>query len=878
MVETGYKYRFFGADATAAARALSIYAVGRGPKASASVPTYRVLVHARRLALAGFRVGIVRQAETAALKRASKTNSSIFERRMAEMVSRSTVRSLDEVTLPDAADAGAAASPGDGAEAAVPDGPSEDSVSSVLLSVGVAGSGSQRCLGLCIVDTACSRVETRALSGRGAAQALKAAVGAWEPAEVLLPAEAAPEVEAAVQAALGDTAQQGGAGAGQLPPAPVPDERCALHVPGDGPEPVLWGGVPVRRVAHSACGGATLPAALVDAVARLSAAERAAYSAAHAFLTDCKAALVMGAPPSRPEPGSDDGTAPRTATVDALTLESLEVFRASGARSNRGSLMWAVDDTRTRSGTALLRRWLERPLADAAAVTARLDAVAVLRSGQGAALAEQADPLLRRLPDLAAAASALHRDVVQPKALLAFLQGVRDARQLVDLARAPAAASPALTAAVRLPGPGGDGGDVCAHLVALDADACTANDALRALREEARPPEQLAADAEVVAAEEALAGMLPPIASALGVPSLQYRELRGGGAGSMEYLVEVSHQVARRAPKDWPKLSSTKQVVRFRPPQVEAGLERLLRARERRDAAARDAVDTLARTIAAGAGALTQLADAVAALDVLLAFARVASRPGYSRPLVEEAPADGRGWLRLREGRHPVADLLSTQPFVPNDCELGGEGERARVVALTGPNMGGKSSYVRTVASLVLLAQAGCHVPAASFALTPVDAVLARVGAASTGDPEEEAGKSTFLAEMERAQQVVAAASPRSFVALDELGRGTATHDGAAIARATLRHLALRTGCLGFFITHYPAVAALARSYPRLIRAAHMDFTFDTQRRVVFLYKAVDGAADSSYGLQVARLAGLPEHVIARAHAAKHGAPTTAAS
>ena len=282
---------------------------------------------------------------------------------------------------------------------------------------------------------------------------------------------------------------------------------------------------------------------------------------------------------------------------------------------------------------------------------------------------------------------------------------------------------------------------------------------------------------------------------------------------------------------------------------------RLVGARDRLSELEKQAFASLVETLAAGLPALQTLAEALATIDVVLALGTVAAERGYVRPTFNDG-----GRLAIIGGRHPVVEAaLGPGAFVPNDCALDDD---CQVVLLTGPNMSGKSTYLRQVALIALLAQAGSFVPAVSADLPIFDRIFSRIGA----QDDLAAGQSTFMVEMVETAQILHQATPRSLVILDEVGRGTSTFDGMAIARAVVEFLHNRPelGAKTLFATHYHELTALADVLPR-VRNAHVAVT-EAGGEVVFEHRIVPGASDRSYGIHVARLAGLPGAVVSRAN------------
>nr|WCZ58771.1 DNA mismatch repair protein MSH3 [Seculamonas ecuadoriensis] len=272
--------------------------------------------------------------------------------------------------------------------------------------------------------------------------------------------------------------------------------------------------------------------------------------------------------------------------------------------------------------------------------------------------------------------------------------------------------------------------------------------------------------------------------------------------------------------------------------------------------------------------------SALAELDALRALSVVSSRPGYMRPRFIDS-ADGEGYLSFTNLRHATVEATMSEPFVPNSVTLKSRSEQhgenePQVLVITGPNMGGKSCFVRSVAVAIILAQMGCYVPAESATLTVFDGIYTRMGA---GDAMLE-GRSTFMVELEETSMILQRATKRSLILLDELGRGTSTHDGTSLAYSTLEHILRSLGACTLFVTHYPLITQLRNVYPRRCEAMYMNCLVEDEstgesgvsapKRVTFLYKLTPGVAPSSYGLNVARLAGIPDSIIDRAGVKAH--------
>jgi DNA mismatch repair protein MutS len=319
--------------------------------------------------------------------------------------------------------------------------------------------------------------------------------------------------------------------------------------------------------------------------------------------------------------------------------------------------------------------------------------------------------------------------------------------------------------------------------------------------------------------------------------------------------IEVRKASQALVPDDYQRKQTLVNAERFTTPRLKELEERILAARETLGELESALFKQVCAQLAANAEALNSLARTVAEIDVYSTLAETAARNGYVRPQINEGDS-----IVVRDGRHPVVERsLGDGRFVPNDTQLDSAG--AQVVVLTGPNMAGKSTYLRQVALIVLLAQAGSFVPAASARIGVVDRIFTRIGA----QDDLARGESTFMVEMLETAAILRGATRRSLVLFDEVGRGTSTYDGLAIARAVVEYLHARpeNAAKTLFATHYHEMTALAESLPR-VRNQSVAVT-EQDGTVVFLHRIVDGGADRSYGIHVAELAGMPAPVIDRA-------------
>ena len=526
--------------------------------------------------------------------------------------------------------------------------------------------------------------------------------------------------------------------------------------------------------------------------------------------------------------------------LDGTTLANLEIFRNARDGGRPGTLLELLDRTRTAAGGRLLRDWLRRPLRDLGAIAERHDAVEAL-AGEGA-LRERLRGALAGIGDLERQASRAVLGTLQPREAAAL----RDA-----LLRAPAILGELA----------GSPSGLLAAAAAVDAQAALA---ARLERELAPSPAAAIADGGVIAdgidAELDEARSLARD-SKRHILALEARERERTGIGSLKvrynrvfgYSLEVSKANAGKVPTDYVRRQTLVNAERYVTAEIQELEARILGAEENQLAIERRRFGDLVAAVAERAAELGELARALARVDLVAGWADLSAREGYVRPAMRP-PGSG---LRLTEARHPVVARALGERFVPNDAELRPDG--AQIVLLTGPNMGGKSTYLRQTALLVALAQAGCFVPARAAEIGVVDRIFSRVGASD----DLARGESTFMVEMIETANILRFATGESLVLLDEVGRGTATFDGLSLAWAIVEHLHERIGAMTLFATHYHELTELESLLPRVVNRTMA--VKEWEDRIVFLRRVVAGSADKSYGLHVARLAGVPESVVGRA-------------
>jgi DNA mismatch repair protein MutS len=548
-------------------------------------------------------------------------------------------------------------------------------------------------------------------------------------------------------------------------------------------------------------------------------------------------------------------------TLDESAARNLELVESLQDRGGQATLLWAMDRTRTSMGGRLLRQWLLRPLLRPREIGERLDAVAALV--EAPALLADLRQALEGIGDLARLASRVALGVAAPRDLAALRATLGSLPALRE--RAEPCPDPLIRQCAESLEDLGDLGKTLEEAL-VDEPPLTLHEG--GLIRESWNPALAELRREVREARAWIAGLEGRERERTGIASLRVRYNRVFGYG-----IEIPKSQVRAAPPvpdEYVRRQTLVGAERYVTAELREQEAKVLGAEGRMNRLEYELFDELRRTVAGEADRLLRTAQAVATLDVLASLAHVARERGYVRPAVDDG-----GAIDIQDGRHPVLELRTEGArFVPNDLRLvSGEVE---CLVITGPNMAGKSTYMRQAALIVLMAQVGSFVPARSARIGVVDRVFTRIGA----QDNLARGHSTFLVEMTETAAILRHATPRSLVLLDEIGRGTSTFDGLSIAWAVAEHLHERcAGAKVLFATHYHELTRLAAELPR-VRNVHVAVR-EWKDDIVFLHRVVPGGTDRSYGIQVARLAGLPDEVVTRARALlrefEQGAPAPAA-
>ena len=527
--------------------------------------------------------------------------------------------------------------------------------------------------------------------------------------------------------------------------------------------------------------------------------------------------------------------------LDLNARRHLELTRTYRDRERRGSLLWVLDRTRTPMGARLLRGWLERPLLRVTDIRRRNEAVSALvsntigREDLVAALSGLGD--MERLTGRIVYGTAGAREIVQLRTAMEKVPEIRRCLSQFQnrlLKEVMEAMDPLEDLSARIAATLGDEPPMSVREGGFIRDGY--NPEVDRLRHILTGGKGIIAEMEAKEREKT------------GIRTLKIRYNKVFG-----YYIEVSNSFKEQVPESYIRKQTLVNAERFITQELKDLEESILTASERVASLEYELFEELRKELTASVARITQTAQAIAGADALASLAAVAVANRYCCPEVDESSV-----IEIHDGRHPVVEqMLKDSLFVPNDTFMGETEQRVDII--TGPNMAGKSTYMRQVALIVLMAQIGSFIPASSARIGIVDRIFTRVGASD----DLSAGQSTFMVEMTEVAEILRCATSRSLLILDEIGRGTSTYDGMSIARAVLEHCARKIKAKTLFATHYHELTELERTLP-----GTANYTIAVKAKgedIVFLRKIIPGGADRSYGIEVAKLAGLPPQVLNRA-------------
>ncbi|KAF7295053.1 DNA mismatch repair protein [Mycena indigotica] len=801
MIEVGYKYRFYGDDAKVAAKELGMGCYMKGNFLLASIPIHRGNIHMKNLINLGYKVGIISQIETAALKKAGDNRNTVFERDLTSLVTATTF--VDELDTSD----------------------ESDEYSSPRL-VCVVEQDESHIAFIC-VSPSDGEVIWDMFDDTHLRIELETRMAHLKPHEMLIPRKISNSSEQMLRHFIEETSSM------------VSRSRLEyVEDVFDYSEAFDY----ITQTSRQRADSGLLIAAITDLPKPVVVA--LACSIRHLTSFNRAAPLMEAQFFNR-------FTSQAKMHLAANTLSNLEIFQNETDHTVRGSLVSILDNTRTRFGKRMLKSWIGAPLVDKTALQERIDAVEEVKLGPSQLF--HLRQILKTLPDLARGLCRIQYRQCTPSELVRLLQSfhkVGTAFQSVPSASQVGFKSMLLNRIIFALPPL----EQPTRQLLNELDIAEARmDHKDRMWADANKFPQLEEHAMALGTvEEELKDELPRIRELLRIPGLEF-------TADDQYLVEVPKTHKKHVPDDWPvPTSATKKIERYHSPVVARKLIERARWRESLAIESKRAFLAFLDEVSQHYAIMRHAVQQLATVDCLSSLAQVALDGNYVKPTFLD---DGDG-LEIVDGRHPMIEVLRSDPFVPNSISFSSSSSKI----ITGPNMGGKSSSVRMIALIAIMAQIGSYCPASSVKLCMFDSVLTRMGAYD----EISRGRSTFMVELTETSEILRAASPRSLVILDELGRGTSTFDGMAIADAVLEHLVTSTRCNTLFITHYPLVASnLEKKFPQRVENLHVGYCSDLRsngkREVTFLYRLEAGIAPDSFGVECARLAGLPESILERA-------------
>uniref|UniRef100_A0A8C2M3Q9 DNA mismatch repair protein MSH3 n=1 Tax=Cricetulus griseus TaxID=10029 RepID=A0A8C2M3Q9_CRIGR len=837
-VECGYKYRFFGEDAEIAARELNIYCHLDHNFMTASIPTHRLFVHVRRLVAKGYKVGVVKQMETAALKAIGDNKSSVFSRKLTELsmwFSLTLLHVNPLIRLDDSVN--------------IDEVMTETSTSYLLciyeekenskdkkkgnISIGIVG-----------VQPATGEVVYDCFQDSASRLELETRISSLQPVELLLPSHLSELTEMLIHRATAVS---------------IRDDRIRVERMDNTYFEYSHAFQAVtefyaREVVDSK--GSQNFSGIIN----LEKPVICSLAAIIRYLKEFNLEKIL----SKPENFKQLSSGMEFMRINGTTLRNLEILQNQTDMKTKGSLLWVLDHTKTSFGRRKLKKWVTQPLLKLRDINARLDAISDVLHSESSVF-EQIENHLRKLPDIERGLCSIYHKKCSTQEFFLIVKSLSHLKSELqalipavsslvqsDLLQTLILETPALLSPVEH------------YLKILNEQAAKVGDKTELFKDLTDFPLIKKRKDEIQEVTQSIQMHLQELRKMLNRPSLQYVTVSG-----QEFMIEIKNSAVSCIPADWVKVGSTKAVSRFHPPFIVENYRRLNQLREQLvlDCSA-EWLDFL-ENFGEHYHTLCKAVNHLATVDCIFSLAKVAKQGNYCRPTLQEEKK-----IVIKNGRHPMIDVLlgEQDQFVPNSTSLSQDSER--VMIITGPNMGGKSSYIKQVALIAIMAQIGSYVPAEEATIGIVDAIFTRMGAADNIYK----GRSTFMEELTDTAEIIRKATPQSLVILDELGRGTSTHDGIAIAYATLEYFIRDVKSLTLFVTHYPPVCELEKCYPEQVGNYHMGFLVDEDESkqesgnmeqvpdsVTFLYQITRGIASRSYGLNVAKLADVPGEILKKA-------------
>nr|XP_032649861.1 DNA mismatch repair protein Msh3 [Chelonoidis abingdonii] len=797
-VECGYKYRFFGKDAEIAAKELNIYCHQDHNFMTASIPTHRLFVHVRRLVAKGYKVGVVKQMETAALKAAGENKSSLFTRKLTALYTKSTLIGEDVNPLLKLDD------PVDVEELTA------DVSDNYLLCI-CENKESLRdkkkgdvVIGIVAVQPTTGEVVFDSFQDSSSRLELESRVLRLQPVELLLPSDLSTQSERLISS---------------ITSVSLRDDRIRI----ERMEGIHF------EYSHAfqlitdfyTRGVLDTTGSQLSIILNLDKPVICSLAAVIMYLKEFNLEKILYNPSNFKQLSSEA----EYMTINGTTLKNLEILQNQTDMKTKGSLLWVLDHTKTSFGRRKLKKWVTQPLMKSSEINARLDAVSEILLSESSVF-DHIQNHLCKMPDIERGLCSIYHKKCSTQEFFLIVSTLScletELQALFPAIRSQVKAPLLQMALLEIPellSP------VKHYLKILNEEAAKAGDKTQLFKDLTEFPTIRKQKDDIQKVISKIQFHLQEIRQIIKNPSAEYVTVSG-----QEFLIEVKNSLLSSVPSNWVKSHFSEYYH-----------------------------------------SVLKAISHLATVDCIFSLAKVAKQGAYCRPVVQ----DKGKRIIIKKGRHPVIDVLlgEQDQYVPNSTNLSSDKER--VMIITGPNMGGKSSYIKQVALITIMAQIGSYVPAEESIVGIVDGIFTRMGAADNIYK----GRSTFMEELTDTAEIIRKATSSSLVILDELGRGTSTHDGIAIAYATLEHFIRDVESLTLFVTHYPSVCDLEKIYPEQVGNYHMAFLVNEEESeqqkgsedeenpefITFLYQITRGVAARSYGLNVAKLADVPEEILKKA-------------
>uniref|UniRef100_A0A8C6VDW5 DNA mismatch repair protein MSH3 n=1 Tax=Naja naja TaxID=35670 RepID=A0A8C6VDW5_NAJNA len=832
-IECGYKYRFFGDDAEIAAKELNICCNKNHNFMTASIPTHRLFVHVHRLVTKGYKVGVVKQMETAALKAIGENKSSLFTRKLTSLYTKATflgedilllwmLNYFDDIYFREI---------------------SSNVCDNYLLCISenkenLNHKNHNIVLGIVAVQPTTGEVLFDSFQDSVARLELENLILRLQPVEIILPRDVSDQTEKLV-----------------IRMTSVCLQDDIIRIERMKNEHFEYGNA--FKMITDFYGSQILDGTGSQALSQILKFNKSvlcSLAAVILYLKEFNLEKILYNPSNFKKLSSED----EYMVLNGATLKNLEILQNQTDMKIKGSLFCVLDHTKTSFGRRKLKKWVTQPLLKSSEINSRLDAVSEILFSESSVLG-QIMSLLYKVPDVERGICSIYHkkcSVQEFYLVVSTLSNLETAvKALVPVIQVQVRASLLHKSLLELP-------ELLSstkkYLSKLNEEAAKIGNKTELFKDLDDFPLIRKRRDEIQTVLCQIQNHIQDVRRMLNSSSVDYVSVSG-----QEFQIEVKNSVVSSVPLDWIKVSSTKVVSRFHTPFIVENYKMLNQLREQLVLDCNSEWLCFLDHFNEHYHALYQAVGHLATLDCVFSLAEAAKQGDYCRPVI----IDEKSEIMIKNGKHPVIDVLlgEQQQYVPNDTFLSENSQR--VMIITGPNMGGKSSYIKQVALITIMAQIGSYVPAEEVRIGIVDGIFTRMGASDNVFK----GRSTFMEELTDTAAIIQKATSHSLVILDELGRGTSTHDGIAIAYATLEHFIKNVGSLTLFVTHYPPLCELERAYPTHVENYHMSFLVNEDYKqnhldcVTFLYQITKEVAARSYGLNVAKLADVPKEILKKA-------------